>query len=941
LVETTTTTHEYTFHRLSPKATEVTTVAGSIGNINTVGNAISNVNAVAGNASNINTVAGINANVTTVAGISSNVTSVANNESNINAVQGNATNINAVAGNNSNITAVAGNASNINSAVSNASNINSAVSNASNITTVAGSISNVNTTAGSISNVNTVASNINNVNNFNDKYQIASNNPTTDGGGNALAAGDLYFNTSANELKVYNGSSWQGGVTAAGSFAATTGNTFTGDNRYNDNVKALFGTGSDLEIFHNGINSIIRDVGQGNVELHGDNVAIRNGIGSEVLAGFIPNGAVELFYNNSKKFATTSSGVNVTGQIVATTNMLISGNNGGLFFGSSFVYGTNAAIGIASNDNYHVTGSEAGDLVIASKAGEHIVFGANTIGLTPTKRLRITRSGNIEIPTDSSSEFIGRLQIGASQDLQIFHDGSHSVIDNLTGGLFIKGGTSNGITLQNRTGNESMAKFIPDGAAELYYDNNKKLETTSGGAQVTGNLLITNNLNVGNDLVMGDTDEIQMGDNQDFRIYHTSGTNYIEAWNNSNFKIAKWNGSAYEDMITAASDAAVELYYNGSKKLETASGGVTVTGDFLPDVTDGRNLGSSSKKWAALHLKYNLYMSDNGIARFGDNSDLEIYHDGSNTRIANSTGDLKLQGGGDDILLQPVDTEIALKAVPNGAVELYYDNSKKLETASGGVTVTGTVTATSFSGDGSNLTGVSSVGGATGVDFNDGVKARFGNSQDLQIYHDASDSYLKNSQGDLLIQNTGDDIYIDAVDDIFIRTSTNEDAVKCLGDGAVELYYDGSKKLHTISPGVQVTGNIYVNDGNTFTAGGNNDATFFHDGTDTYIQNTTGKLRIGNTHSGIIKFFTNNGTRWNVGSSGHFYPDQNNTYDIGSTSYRVRNIYTNDLHLSNEGHSNDVDGSWGDWTIQEGESDLFLKNNRSGKKYKFNLTEVS
>ena len=47
-----------------------------------------------------------------------------------------------------------------------------------------------------------------------------------------------------------------------------------------------------------------------------------------------------------------------------------------------------------------------------------------------------------------------------------------------------------------------------------------------------------------------------------------------------------------------------------------------------------------------------------------------------------------------------------------------------------------------------------------------------------------------------------------------------------------------------------------------------------------------------------------------------------------------------DLQLNNEGSSNDVDGTWGDWTIQEGESDLFLKNNRSGKKYKFNLTEV-
>ena len=60
--------------------------------------------------------------------------------------------------------------------------------------------------------------------------------------------------------------------------------------------------------------------------------------------------------------------------------------------------------------------------------------------------------------------------------------------------------------------------------------------------------------------------------------------------------------------------------------------------------------------------------------------------------------------------------------------------------------------------------------------------------------------------------------------------------------------------------------------------------------------------------------------------------------------YRVRNIYTGDLHLSNEVKKdkggNDVDGTWGDYTIQEGESDLFLINNRSGKKFKFMLQEV-
>ena len=72
-----------------------------------------------------------------------------------------------------------------------------------------------------------------------------------------------------------------------------------------------------------------------------------------------------------------------------------------------------------------------------------------------------------------------------------------------------------------------------------------------------------------------------------------------------------------------------------------------------------------------------------------------------------------------------------------------------------------------------------------------------------------------------------------------------------------------------------------------------------------------------------------------------FIPYANNAYDIGSTSMRVRNIYTNDLNLSNEGSSNDVDGTWGNYTIQEGAEDLFLINRRNGKKFKFNLMEVA
>ena len=62
--------------------------------------------------------------------------------------------------------------------------------------------------------------------------------------------------------------------------------------------------------------------------------------------------------------------------------------------------------------------------------------------------------------------------------------------------------------------------------------------------------------------------------------------------------------------------------------------------------------------------------------------------------------------------------------------------------------------------------------------------------------------------------------------------------------------------------------------------------------------------------------------------------------NLGSTSARWNNLYVNDLKLSNKGGANDVDGTWGDYTIQEGENDLFIKNERNGKVYKMNWTEV-
>ncbi len=109
-----------------------------------------------------------------------------------------------------------------------------------------------------------------------------------------------------------------------------------------------------------------------------------------------------------------------------------------------------------------------------------------------------------------------------------------------------------------------------------------------------------------------------------------------------------------------------------------------------------------------------LSLPDNGRIALGIGSDLQIYHDSNNSYIddVSGTGNITIRSNQLNVI-SPTSETIA-QFNENGAVELYHDNSKKLETASGGVTVTGTVAATSYTGDGSALTGIA-VGVATTV----------------------------------------------------------------------------------------------------------------------------------------------------------------------------------------------------------------------------------
>ena len=181
----------------------------------------------------------------------------------------------------------------------------------------------------------------------------------------------------------------------------------------------------------------------------------------------------------------------------------------------------------------------------------------------------------------------------------------------------------------------------------------------------------------------------------------------------------------------------------------------------------------------------------------------------------------------------------------------------------------------------------------------------------------------------------GSGALLTGIDATSIKDSGGNVKVQAQASGAM---YTG---IHTY------TGHTFHQDGVDSKYGTDGDMAIYHDGSNAYIKEHSNNMHIGSWATGSNKglYFYSAGTnRAGFNNDGNFVPSANNTYDLGISSLRWANLYTQDLQLSNEAKKdeggNDVDGSWGDYTIQEGESDLFLINNRNGKKYKFMLKEV-
>ena len=176
-----------------------------------------------------------------------------------------------------------------------------------------------------------------------------------------------------------------------------------------------------------------------------------------------------------------------------------------------------------------------------------------------------------------------------------------------------------------------------------------------------------------------------------------------------------------------------------------------------------------------------LNFGDNVDANFGTGTDLKITHDGTNTSLTNITGQFRL--GGNDLRLQTQNhSEDYILCVDGGAVTLHYNDNAKIATTDTGVDVTGVIT-------------------ADGLDVDDDHIIKIGTGDDLQLSHDGTDSIIDSNTGILKIQS--DDARI-------LNAAADETLIKAVNGGAVELYYDNSKKFETTTAGGTLTGALTV-----------------------------------------------------------------------------------------------------------------------------------
>jgi len=337
------------------------------------------------------------------------------------------------------------------------------------------------------------------------------------------------------------------------------------------------------------------------------------------------------------------------------------------------------ALGTKTTGNYVATGAVSGVGLSGSASAEGATF-------TVTSNATNANTANTIVSRDASGNFsAGTITAALTGDVTGNVSGTSG---STTGNAATATALATGRTI-GMTGDVVWTSASFDGSGNVTGTATIQANSVALGTDTTGNYVGT---------ITGGTGIDSTGATSGEGITHTLSLDLNELTTSTSdgdgdfFAVVDAGGN--QKKLTKG-NINISGFNNDSGFITSANGGNAATLDSIDSSQFLRSDAADTK------TSGDLSFSDNVKAKFGNGSDLQIHWDGTDGHVA-VTGTLNIDGSG----------ETLAKFIDDGAVELYHNNAKKIETTATGITVTGTVAATSYTGDGSSLTGISA--GATG-----------------------------------------------------------------------------------------------------------------------------------------------------------------------------------------------------------------------------------
>jgi len=357
-----------------------------------------------------------------------------------------------------------------------------------------------------------------------------------------------------------------------GPFLPLAGGTMTGNTLHGDNIKSRYGTGNDLQIYHDSSNSYIATA-----TLSVGDLRISQEKAGQSIVFFADLGAAsadEYFRvdgsNQEVRFSQATRHLdNVTG-----------------------FFGTGGDLEIYHDGN-SIIRNQTGDLYIDNYADDKdIIFRTDDGSGSQTTYLTID-GGDENIQFSKNGKFLDSVYalFGNSNDLQIYHDSNNSYIrDTGTGELYIDTESSIRLISDGSFANGKMAIFYKDAEVKLFYDNVQKFQTTSGGVEVTGSLSVSTTSSLVGDVSVGDTNSAFIG-------MLRAGANYIAATNAAGTLIFRTGGTTPAITIDANQNIKFDDYGSGNNTgTETYNLAVDTNGNVIETPSSGGGGGGGTGK---------------------------------------------------------------------------------------------------------------------------------------------------------------------------------------------------------------------------------------------------------------------------------------------------------------------------------------------------------